>query len=336
MAQIVQEDMWGKIETAYLGFSNDANIRNMASSGGILTEVACYLLKNKIVDYVVQSKVSKDNPLRTEIIYSKTLEDVISCCGSRYTASAPLLDLIEKLQRGKKYAIIGKPCDIQVLRKYINLHKELQKSIIYLISFFCAGTPSYQANLNLLNKLRVKEADVQQLTYRGNDWPGKTSVLTKEGKIVDIEYEESWCEILGRDLQNICRFCWDGIGEAADISCGDGWYIENGKPVFDENNGRNIIFARTSIGNQLLKKMEGDRVISLEKLDDLSIMREMQPNHYMRKAVMFSRILAMRLCFKTTPQYSLRQLYKYSKLLSKKQNIKVFAGTIRRIIQNKV
>lgn len=336
MNKINKNSMWGIVKGAYFGHSNNEVIRRKASSGGILTEIACYLLKSHKVDVVVQIGADDTEPMKTKVVYAESVEEVIQHCGSRYTASSVLIDLIKMIDVSKKYAVIGKPCDIQVLKKYLNQNEKMSKSIVFLLSFFCAGTPSYQANLKLIEKLNVKQQDVAKLSYRGNGWPGKTTVITKDGVSSSIEYEESWGEILGRDLQEICRFCWDGVGEAADISCGDGWHVRNGKPSFEERQGRNVIFARTEIGVQLLEEMSSQQIIELDKISDLSIMKEMQPNHYMRKAIMFSRILAMRLFLKSTPNYRLRDLYPYAKLLSFKDNLKMFAGSVKRIIQKRM
>ena len=323
--------MWGNIDSIFYGYSENELIRTKGSSGGILTEIACYLLENNIVDYVIQIKASLNNPLTTEVVYNKDSKEVIEAIGSKYTASAVLIDIIKKIDLSKKYAIIGKPCDIRVIREYMNLYKKYQSNIIYLFTFFCAGTPSKDANKNLINYLNVKEKEIDKFVYRGNGWPGKTVAIKKDGTQVETDYETSWSQYLGRDIQKICRFCWEGVGEAADISCGDGWYLENNEPSFKENEGRNIILSRTPKGTELLNKMQQEKKIKLEDVEDIDVLEKMQPNHFMRKSSMFATILAMRVMFKKAPKYNLKQLYKYSKNLSLNKNLRYFLGTIKRI-----
>ena len=118
------------------------------------------------------------------------------------------------------------------------------------------GTPSLKANKKLLKFLNPYNNKIKELSYRGNGWPGNASILLENGKYNYTSYENSWGNYLGRDLQDICRFCWEGTGEAADISCGDGWYIENNKPVFAENEGRNVILARTLKRKAIIRKNE--------------------------------------------------------------------------------
>ena len=332
----VSEKMWGDFISLYYGYSNDWTIRKAASSGGVLSELACYLLDSHQVDYVVQIRASSDSQIKTQTVYSKTREEVLQNCGSRYSASAVLTNLLKNIQKNKKYAVIGKPCDISVLRNYMSKHPELENTIIYLFTFFCGGTPSYQANQQLLRKMKINEDELASFCYRGNGWPGKTTGVCHNGSSSQMEYEESWGRILGRDLQEVCRFCWDGVGSAADISCGDGWYLENGKPSFKEQEGRNIIFSRTEKGEKLLKEMQAAGKLTLEKEDNLSVLEQIQPGQYMRKAAMYSRLFAMHIMGKPVPKYNLMKLVPYAKMISFKVNFKMFSGTIKRILQGKI
>lgn len=336
LKNVVTKDFWGNLKSAYYGYSKNPEIRKTASSGGILTELACYLLDQHIVDIVVQIRASLTDPLKTEVIWNTSSKDVIKCCGSRYTASSVLYGLLDDIDFNKKYAVIGKPCDIRVLRTYMNKSERMQKSIKYLLSFFCAGTPSQQANDNLLKHMKLNRNELSSFTYRGNGWPGKTVGYQKDGKMCQVDYEESWGNYLGRDIQDICRFCWEGTGDAADISCGDGWYLNNGKPLFKESDGRNIILTRTNKGEHLLKVVENANRISTEKIEDISVLNQMQPGQFMRKSAMFYMVLAMKIMRKSVPKYRLNMLYKHSKELPFKRNVQMFGGVIKRIIKGKI
>lgn len=110
---------------------------------------------------------------------------------------------------------------------------QLKETIPYLFSFFCMGLPSESAQIKLLKKLECKEC--KSLDYRGNGWPGFATAIDKDSKVHQITYDESWGEILGRDLMPVCKFCIDGIGEMADIACGDAWYLTSeNTPDFSE------------------------------------------------------------------------------------------------------
>ena len=100
-------DIWGRRERAYLGWSTDKRVREMASSGGILTEVASFLLERGVVDGVIHVAEKLGAPTKTQTCISTTREELISRCGSRYAISHPL-EIISELDQNKKYVFIGK------------------------------------------------------------------------------------------------------------------------------------------------------------------------------------------------------------------------------------
>ena len=107
----VENGLWGKYEKLYYGYAKDCTVRKMASSGGMLTSIAKYLLQSQIVDAVIQVSPKNGDPLKTEVVENKTEDAVQNCAGSRYTASAVLLGFLERIEKGKRYAVIGKPCE---------------------------------------------------------------------------------------------------------------------------------------------------------------------------------------------------------------------------------
>lgn len=331
-----KDKIWGREKNVYYGWSEDESVREKASSGGIITEIASYLLETKKVDAVIHTCMDPISPTETKTCISRTREELISRCGSRYSISHPLMD-ISKIDDSLRYAFIGKPCDVVALKNYMKLNNKLKKAIPITISFFCAGLPSIQAQSLLLDRLGCSEG-VQTLRYRGNGWPGYATAISKDGKQSSIDYNSSWGEILGRDIMKICRFCLDGLGEMADISCGDAWYLTSeGKPDFSEHEGRNVVFSRTSTGQEILEDMFASHRIHLEKFPDYrDKLRKMQTYQYDRRATMCSKLLALRLFSKTVPQYSIGIISSYSKHASIKRNISIFIGTVKRILKKKI
>ena len=240
------------------------------------------------------------------------------------------------MEEGKKYAFIGKPCDVVALRNYMEINAKLKESIPYLLSFFCMGLPSDLAQTKLLQKLECRNC--KSLDYRGNGWPGFATAIDSDGKVHKITYDESWGQILGRDLMPACKFCIDGIGEMADISCGDAWYLtEENKPDFSEHEGRNVVFARTSKGNDLLNEMKDKEIINLEKYDNYEVeLSLIQKSQWNRRREMKHRILAMKVLLQEHPSYDSKLLKLYSRGLSEKQKARILLGTSKRILMGKM
>jgi coenzyme F420 hydrogenase subunit beta len=334
--QKVKNPLWGNSKSMSLGHSLDEEIRYKGSSGGAISGILVHLLENKYIDAVLHIGVSNINPLLNEVKISTSKDEILLNSGSRYAPSAPLIKVNEYINTQKKYAVVGKPCDIVALRKYAKLEPAINETFKYMISFFCAGVPSHNATIDILDKHNVKEDDVISFRYRGNGWPGKTVVKTNTEEY-SSDYEESWGKILNKKLNNRCKMCIDGIGEFADISCGDGWVGDDkGYPTFKEGSGTSLIIGRTEKGENLLKEMMESKSLSLESIEDLTYIDKIQPFQKNRRSQLPIRLLTMRLLNRKVPKYDrglLRKLIIKNRL---KNNLKGFAGTFVRIIEGKL
>lgn len=335
----IDENPWGEYKNIYCGWSKDENIRFKASSGGILTSLAIYLLEKKYVDEIIQIKADPDNPLQTIVVCSSNKNDVIDCMGSRYCNSCIFENLNNIVNETKKYALIGRPCDILTLKNYQKTYNKY-KNIIYTMAFFCAGNPSDIANEKLLTAIGIKDIkECQALKYRGDGWPGFTKAKDSNGKEYRMKYSDSWGKYLGRDIRLMCKFCLDGCGAAADIACGDYWILNNErKPLFDEGEGRNLIFARSDNGNKILLDALEDKYIELYKFNgnnDEKI-EEIQPAQFERTTTIFDKMIAFKIFFRNTPNYSLKKLMTLAKYNCFKNRIRIFKGTIKRIIKGRM
>lgn len=333
---IKSNNIWGDYISLYYGYSTDNNIRTSASSGGLLTTICIYLLKNRCVDGIIQIEADSNIPYKTQVSISTSIDDVIKCMGSRYCISSPLENIKDMISTEKKYAFVGKPCDVASLKLYMENDPVMSKQIVYLFSFFCAGEPSENAQHQLLEKLGCSSPYKQvKLTYRGNGWPGYATAEYNNTKS-SITYDESWGKILGRDIRKICRFCFDGIGSFADISCGDAWYLNSDNtPDFSEHAGRNIIFIRSSKGQELFLNIIKSGLINVESAN-IESLRYMQRYQHERRATMIAKICALIICRKNKPSYSFGSMLKLVKNVKLRSQFRILKGTIQRIRSGKI
>ncbi|WP_066309699.1 Coenzyme F420 hydrogenase/dehydrogenase, beta subunit C-terminal domain [Bacillus sp. FJAT-29814] len=332
----VENTLWGNSKSMGLGHSLNDEIRYRGSSGGVISAILVYLIENKYIDAVLHIGVCDINPLLNEVKISTSREEILVNSGSRYAPSAPLTTVNELLNTQKKYAVVGKPCDIVAMRKYAMVNPTIEETFKYMISFFCAGVPSHSATIDILNSHNVEEKDVVSFRYRGNGWPGKTVVKTNTNEF-SSDYEESWGKILNKKLNNRCKMCIDGIGEFADISCGDGWVgDEKGYPTFKEGAGTSLVIGRTEKGEDLLKEMMENNSLSLEPLKDLTYIDKIQPFQKSRRSQLPVRLLTMKLLNRKIPKYDRNLLRKLLLKNSLKNNAKGFVGTFIRIIEGKL
>lgn len=321
--------IWGPVVNSRTGFSKNSEVRQMGSSGGVISALAIYLLETKQVDFVAQIAVSPSDPLKNALQISTTREDVIRAAGSRYAPSAPLENITELLGTGKKFAFIGKPCDVAGLRQYLRNNPNLASNARFLISFMCAGIPSIKATEMVLDKMGADKSNLLSFRYRGDGWPGMARAVHHDGKTFEMDYNSSWGEILGRHLQFRCKLCPDGTGEFADIVCADAWYGKDGYPDFTEREGRSLILTRTVAGEALVQSAFKDDAIEMNDLS-ISEIEKMQPYQVTRKKMVLGRVTAAALRSQFLVKYKNLGLVKAALSISPIKLLKNAAGTFVR------
>lgn len=276
------------------------------------------------------------NPIETVTVVNHTEDEVLNCAGSRYAVSSPLIDINNIVSENKKYAFVGKPCDVAALRNYAEMNSTIKKSVIYYFSFFCAGTPSRLANEKMLDALHCPKDECKSMIYRGNGWPGRVTAVRNDGQEYSMDYNTAWMSILGRVIRRSCKFCVDSIGEAADISCGDYWKLdENNNPSFEEADGVNCIFTWTNKGNELLNLIAKEKNICIQK-ENIDKLKYAQPNHFNRRCTILYKTIAMRMFFRKSPKYAFSKMFLLAKYKSLRDGFRIFKGTVKRILQGRI
>jgi coenzyme F420 hydrogenase subunit beta len=325
--------VWGPLIAARLGWSTDIELRRNASSGGGLSGILAHLLASREIDYVVQTAVSSQSPVRNALAISTGRDDVFHAAGSRYAPSSPLEDIGVRLDAPGKFAFVGKPCDVAGLRQLARYDPRVNEKVSVMIAFMCAGVPSYRGTSALLSAMGVEdESAVVSLRYRGDGWPGFATARLEDGTILTMDYDTSWGRILNRHLQFRCKICPDGIGEFADIVCADGWYCDaDGNPLFEEMDGRSIILTRTQRGEAILARAMATGTIATEPLS-LQSLGHMQPFQARRKGMVLPRLAAMALTGRRRPRFAKLSLVRTARRLGVKESLRSFVGTFRRLL----
>jgi coenzyme F420 hydrogenase subunit beta len=321
--------LWGPLVEVRTGHATANEVRQQGSSGGVISALSIYLLEQGQVDFVAQIAVSAEDPLRNQLQLSRSAAEVMHAAGSRYAPSSPLGTIGELLDRGERFAFIGKPCDIAALRRYALHDSRVDQLIPYMLSFMCAGIPSIKGTYELLKKLGADRSQLKSFRYRGDGWPGMTKAVTRDGEVFETDYNSSWGEILGKYLQFRCKICPDGTGEFADIVCADAWYGKDGYPDFTEREGRSLVISRTSQGELLVQAALAAEIIRTEILpvNDIELM---QPYQSHRKKMVLGRVLATWLARGLAPRYRGLGLLRASFMANPLEWLRNLWGTFRR------
>lgn len=328
--------IWGPVRNTRVGYATDPGLRFHASSGGVLSATLVYLLDLGLVDYVVQTAAAADAPLGNAIVESRNHTAVHDAAGSRYAPSAPLSEIRRQLERPGRFAFVGKPCDVAALRALGRLDPRVAEKIPFVISFFCAGVPSVKGTREILSRLGVREDEVESFRYRGDGWPGATTVTTKDGRTVQMSYADAWGGVLSRHLQFRCKICPDGSGGFADLVCADAWYgDDDGYPAFAEADGRSLVITRTQKGEDLVLKAQEAGYLALSELD-LGEVAKMQPFQARRKMLIVSRLAALALLGRPRPRYQGLRLLRAARMAGVGETAKSFLGTVRRLLAARI
>ncbi|WP_425992872.1 Coenzyme F420 hydrogenase/dehydrogenase, beta subunit C-terminal domain [Brevundimonas sp. TWP2-3-2] len=321
---------WGPILSLQTGYSKDPEVRYKGSSGGVISALAIHLVETGAVDFVLQTHASTEDPIGNETSASRDRSSIIASAGSRYSPSFPLVDIETHLAGERRFAFVGRPCDVAALRRMALRDPRIDVQVPIMLSFFCAGVPSRKGALAVLDALGVEHSDVKEFTYRGRGWPGLARAIRHDGTDASMDYNSSWGAILNRHLQFRCKICPDGTGEFADVVCADAWYGKDGYPDFTEVDGRSLVVGRTERGQALIAAASARGVLALNPLEAAEL-RGMQPYQYERKRAVLSRLAALLLKGRTVPRFNGLGLWGLTLRRSPLWLLRNMVGTYRRI-----
>lgn len=318
---------WGEILEIWEGHAADESIRFKGSSGGVLTALSAYCLEKLGMEGVLHIGQDPTDPIRNRTLLSRTRDELVATTGSRYSPASVCdrLDWVE--DAGGPCAIIGKPAEISAVTNARKLRPRLDQNIGVTLSFFCAESPATAGTAALLNSLGVSPETVSDLRYRGNGWPGEFATSQK-GHLAPIRqsYAESWAFLQAYRPWSV-QLWPDGSGELADISCGDPWYE---KPD-GVNPGFSLVVVRSERGRALLRGAIDAGYVTLRLADKWKLTAS-QGGLLKKKAAVWGRLLAMRVCGLPVPNYLNSFLFECWLKLPMREKLQSTLGTFRRII----
>uniref|UniRef100_UPI003218045C Coenzyme F420 hydrogenase/dehydrogenase, beta subunit C-terminal domain n=1 Tax=uncultured Draconibacterium sp. TaxID=1573823 RepID=UPI003218045C len=287
-----EKKVWGETKIVSESWATNVNLRNVSSSGGVVSALATYLLDKKVVDGILHVGVKENSYLFNELKISKNANDILRNVGSRY-APALIFDKIKLIldSSNEVFAFIGKPCDIAGMKNYLEVYPEYRKRVTFFIGIFCAGIPSMNGTKKMIKMAEIDETPIS-LKYRGDGWPGFFEINYKNSPTFKVSYNDSWRAVLGKHVGLRCRICPDGIGLLADIVAGDAWSTRDGFPDFEEREGKSFVLARTTRGEEIFKEALKDGVLVSKNLDVKNI-KIMQRYQYRRRVLVGYRLIAI-------------------------------------------
>lgn len=293
----------GNYLNCYIGYSNDYNIRYNSASGGLITAILIYALREKIIDGVLVTRMKKNNPLEPEPFIARTIDEVIEAAKSKYcpvAANIALKDIIEA-KEGEKFWVVGLPCHIHGIRKAQKLNSKLRDRITLCLGIVCNHAPTFRATDFMLKKYGVKKQDVHRLNYRGEGWPGGFRLNLKNGIEISSISNEYWAAGFGAYFySNRCTVCCDQTCELSDISFADAWLPE----LKEDHIGTSICVTRNHFAEKILQDMVEKSLLFLDEADRVKFIRTQSKKVLETRKKIKSRMTIMKLFKKSVPNYN--------------------------------
>ena len=270
------------------GWSYDPEIRLKCSSGGVGYEIAKYLIGKGYSFIGVKYNVAEE---RAEHYLSETVEQISQSIGSKYIQSYTLSGF-RNIDRKKKYVIVGTPCQIDSIRRYIKLFKCSDNFV--LIDFFCHGVPSMILWKKYLKHIKADINDIEEVTWRNkytgwhDSWAmcvkGKDKTLKSWLSRGDLFYKLFLGDAcLGKQCYQNCKFKYER--SSADIRIGDAW----GTFYKDDQLGVSAVISYSEKGTDILKS---SNIVLNEKPFDLIAEYQMKKNAIpIRNRALFTKAL---------------------------------------------
>jgi len=236
---------------SYAAYSNNLDIRKNATSGGLITTLIVELIKNKEFDvaFTLPFDASAAKPARLKA--TNEISEIINSAKSKYVpASVYNLIMALKKEANSRCIIVGTPCQINGIKKYLRKNKISEEDKL-LLGLFCDKTLNFNVISyfeHIYRKSNEKLAKFEFRTKEEYGWPGNTKLYFDSGRELIVDRSVRMQLKMFFQL-NRCLFCFDKLNKLADIAFGD-CYIR-GKGSF---NGKSSVIVRTKKGEAIFDK----------------------------------------------------------------------------------
>lgn len=260
--KINRDNIIGDYKKICLMSATNLDVRKAATSGGVLNRFVKYLIQADVVQAVLM--VCQVHRTKTDTGYTVITKQNVGMLdknprkfSSRYCL-VPLLVGLKKIESYNSVAVVGTPCQLFGVTKW----EHLKNKKIIKIGIACSQGISYKATEYMLRK---RGADCNELFYRGNGWPGKSTIISKM-KTDNQEHLSSLfnvCYTSQLFRNEACNACSDQLNRCSDISFFDYW---NEEELRREHIGKSGVIIRSSETERYIMKMEEEGEIICNKI----------------------------------------------------------------------
>jgi coenzyme F420 hydrogenase subunit beta len=242
----------GDYHQCYFTYATDEVFRKNAASGGSITALLAYLLQSGRIDgaLVCRTRI-ENNSVTPEFFIARTVEDLISAQGSKYSAvyfPSQAFPLIQRFDG--RLAVVALPCDTGIVERKRKNSQEFRDKVVVKISMFCGHNSEPALIEKIIQRLNPEEKGLVDYRFRLGHWRGSLQAKFDNGKTVTKPFSYF------SDYQNLyffsqrkCHHCHDHTGYYADISAGDIWSLR----MKQEPIKHTALITRSDIGEEFVR-----------------------------------------------------------------------------------
>jgi coenzyme F420 hydrogenase subunit beta len=260
----------GKYRQSYQTYAADESIRSNAASGGSVTALLAFLLQNGQIDgaLVCRTRV-EENKVRAEFFIAKTVEELKSAQASKYISvyfASQATPLIRKFDG--RLAVVGLPCDIEILTRSFKDNSELRMKVIVTITLFCGHNSEPILTDRIVRRLNLDNQNLIDYRFREGHWRGSLRATFENGSVITKPFSYfSDYQNLYFFCQRKCHYCHDHTGYFSDISAGDTWSLRMKQNPIKHT----ALITRSEIGEKIVQDAlsAGALIGQVEPIDEI-------------------------------------------------------------------
>tara|TARA_B100000676_G_C17984157_1_gene790873 strand:+ start:185 stop:1372 length:1188 start_codon:yes stop_codon:yes gene_type:complete len=254
----------GHVIKVRTGHAVNKEIRANAASGGVITQTLIYLLENNFVDGVIIAKQGVPSPEKASPIIATTRDEILSGAGSVYIPVS-MLEILDDLDPGKKYAITCLPEESAILRIMQQQKIISAMQIRYILGPYTGTALKSEAIRYYLKSKKVSDDDpITSLKWRAGEWPGYLEIKTKSGKVIKTP-KVYYNFLIPFFITQNSLMSMDFANEFADLAVGDAW-----SPYFETlGGGHSVVVTRNIEIESIIEDMCIKGLLELKVEDSL-------------------------------------------------------------------
>ena len=280
----------------YIGYVAEGDYRALGSSGGVGKWILCELLREGLVDAVIQVlPISPEDMYddADQVVYrfkvARTIDEAMGGSKSVYYPVEMSEVLAYVRENPGRYAITAVPCFAKALRLLSRQDPVFAERITYVVGVICGHLKSTRYAEMMAWQFGIEPGTLQSIDFR-KKLPGATAKqkgVAVTGKRDDtfVSAEDIVQNLFGTDYNHgffqyrACDYCDDVVGETADISIGDAWLPE----YMSDGRGTSVIVVRNSTIKSVIERAREEGRLELTPVNAQQVIKSQEGGFRQRR-----------------------------------------------------